>query len=43
MVLCFVDPSTLVFGGTDAVKASLEARDGNTPSLLTNSVGDTCG
>jgi hypothetical protein len=37
MVLCFVDPSTLVFGGSDAVKASLEARDGNTPSLLTNS------
>jgi hypothetical protein len=37
MVLCFVDPSTLVFGGTDAVNASLEARDGNTPSLLTNS------
>ena len=22
MVLCFVDPSTMVFGGTDAVKAS---------------------
>ena len=37
MVLCFVDPSTMVFGGTDAVKASLESRDGNTPSLLTNS------
>ena len=36
MVLCFVDPSTMVFGGTDAVKASLDARDGNTPSLLTN-------
>jgi hypothetical protein len=37
MVLCFVDPSTMVFGGTDAVKAALESRDGNTPSLLTNS------
>ena len=36
MVLCFVDPSTMVFGGTDAVKASLEARDGNVPNLLTN-------
>jgi hypothetical protein len=36
MVLCFVDQSTMVFGGTDAVKASLEARDGNVPSLLTN-------
>jgi hypothetical protein len=37
MVLCFVDASTMVFGGTDAVKASLEARDGNTQSLLNNS------
>jgi hypothetical protein len=36
MVLCFVDPSTMVFGGDDAVKASLDARDGNTSSLLTN-------
>ena len=36
MVLCFVDPSTMVFGGTDAVKASLEARDGNIPNLLAN-------
>ena len=37
MVLCFVDQSTMVFGGTDAVKASLDARDGNTQSLLNNS------
>jgi hypothetical protein len=36
MVLCFVDPSTMVFGGDDAVKASLDARDGNAGSLLTN-------
>jgi hypothetical protein len=36
MVLCFVDESTMVFGGNDAVKAALDARDGNTPSLLTN-------
>ena len=36
MVLCFVDPSTMIFGGMDAVKASLDARDGNTASLLTN-------
>jgi hypothetical protein len=36
MVLCFVDASTMVFGGTDAVKASLDSRDGNIPSLLTN-------
>lgn len=37
MVLCFVDPSTMIFGGTDAVKASLDARDGNRPTLLSNS------
>ena len=36
MVLCFVDQSTMVFGGTDAVKASLDARDGNISTLLTN-------
>jgi hypothetical protein len=36
MVLCFVDPATMVFGGTDAVKAALEARDGNVPNLLAN-------
>jgi hypothetical protein len=36
MVLCFTDPSTMVFGGMDAVKASLDSRDGNVPSLLTN-------
>jgi hypothetical protein len=37
MTLCFVDASTMVFGGTEAVKAALDARDGNTPNLLTNS------
>jgi hypothetical protein len=37
MVLCFVDASTMVFGGTDAVKASLDARDGNVQNLLNNS------
>ena len=36
MVLCFVDESTMVFGGNDAVKASLDARDGNVASMLTN-------
>ncbi len=36
MVLCFVDESTMIFGGTDAVKASLDARDGNVQSLLSN-------
>ncbi len=37
MVLCFVDPSTMVFGGNDAVKKALNARDGYAPSMLTNS------
>lgn len=37
MVLCFVDPSTMVFGSSEAVKAALDARDGFAPSLLTNS------
>jgi hypothetical protein len=36
MVLCFVDPSTMVFGGKDAVGKALDARDGVSPSLLTN-------
>jgi hypothetical protein len=36
MVLCFVDQSTMTFGGTDALKAALDARDGNTQSLLNN-------
>jgi hypothetical protein len=36
MVVCFVDPSTMVFGGEDAVNKALDARDGLAPSLLTN-------
>ena len=36
MVICFVDPSTMVFGGKDAVEKALDARDGISPSLLTN-------
>jgi hypothetical protein len=36
MVLCFVDPSTMVFGSKDAVEKALDARDGIAPSLLTN-------
>ena len=36
MMLCFVDQSTMVFGGLEAVKASLDARDGNSTSFLTN-------
>ncbi len=36
MVLCFVDPSTMVFGQKDAVTKALDARDGVIQSLLTN-------
>ncbi|HEX8711047.1 MAG TPA: hypothetical protein VF730_04175 [Terracidiphilus sp.] len=36
MVLCFVDPSTMIFGGDDAVKKALDARDGLAQSMLTN-------
>jgi hypothetical protein len=36
MVLCFVDPSTMVFGAMEAVKKALDARDGVGPSMLTN-------
>jgi hypothetical protein len=36
MVVCFVDPSTMVFGDPDAVAKALDARDGILPSLLNN-------
>jgi hypothetical protein len=36
MVLCFVDPSTMVFGQKDAVTKALDARDGVMQSLLSN-------
>ena len=36
MVLCFVDPSTMVFGSSTAVKQALDARDGVAPNMLTN-------
>ncbi|MGD0095518.1 MAG: hypothetical protein ABSB60_03425 [Terracidiphilus sp.] len=36
MVICFVDPSTMVFGDSDAVNRALDARDGISPSLLNN-------
>ncbi len=36
MVLCFVDPSTMIFGNKDAVTKALDARDGMAPSLLSN-------
>jgi hypothetical protein len=37
MVLCFVDPSTMVFGDKAAVTKALDARDGVSESLLSNS------
>jgi hypothetical protein len=37
MVVCFVDPSTMVFGSSEAVDKALDARDGSASSLLTNS------
>jgi hypothetical protein len=37
MVLCFIDPSTMVFGNSDAVKQALDVRDGLGTNLLTNS------
>jgi hypothetical protein len=36
MVVCFVNPATMVFGDADAVVKALDARDGIAPSLLTN-------
>lgn len=36
MVLCFVDPSTMIFGDKDSVNKALDARDGVAPSMLSN-------
>ncbi len=36
MMLCFVDPSTMIFGDKQAVTRALDARDGLAPSLLSN-------
>ena len=36
MMLCFVDPSTMIFGDKNAVTKALDARDGVAPSLLSN-------
>lgn len=38
MFLCFVDPSTMVFGQKEAVIKAIDARDGQTPSLLSNNI-----
>jgi hypothetical protein len=37
MVVCFADPSTMIFGDSEAVTKALDARDGVTNNLLTNS------
>jgi len=37
MVVTFVNPTTMIFGSSEAVKAALDARDGIAPSLLDNS------
>src|SRR5450631_900597 len=37
MVVVFLDQTTMVFGGTDAVRAALDARDGMQQSMLNNS------
>jgi hypothetical protein len=36
-VVTFVNPTTMIFGSNDAVKSALDARDGVTPNLLSNS------
>lgn len=35
--VCFLNQTTMVFGDRDAVRASLDARDGITPDMLSNS------
>ncbi len=37
MAVTFVNPTTMIFGSSEAVKAALDARDGLGPSLLDNS------
>jgi hypothetical protein len=37
MVVTFINPTTMIFGSSEAVKAALDARDGITPSMLDNS------
>jgi hypothetical protein len=36
MTVVFLNPTTMVFGGNDALKAALDARDGLAPNFLTN-------
>jgi hypothetical protein len=37
MMLCFVDPSTMIFGDKQAITKALDAHDGISASMLTNS------
>lgn len=37
MLVCFVDSSTMVFGSSSAVTKALDARDGLSPNMLSNS------
>lgn len=36
MQVCFVNPTTMIFGASDAIKYALNARDGFAPSMLSN-------
>lgn len=36
MQICFVNPTTMIFGASDAIKYALNARDGLAPSMLAN-------
>lgn len=36
MQVVFIDASTILFGGTSAIKIALKARDGETPNMLSN-------
>ena len=37
MLVSFVNPTTMIFGASDAIKYALNARDGFAPSILSNS------
>jgi hypothetical protein len=36
MLVCFLNPTTMVFGSSDSIKYALDARDGLGPNLLSN-------
>lgn len=36
MLVSFINPTTMVFGSTESIKAALDCRDGLAPSFLTN-------